>query len=102
MCKPILGQDRPKLSQTLIEYLLFKNGFNHLSLQDNFPHRHRIILRINQIHEIERVVITTYYTHIRYIKNTYEHEVNFIKIESTNSRSEAGGEKTWEKFVSIN
>ena len=43
------------LIPTLIEKSYNKNGFNHLSLQHNLSNRHRIVLRINYVHEIQTV-----------------------------------------------
>jgi hypothetical protein len=41
------------LNPSLCVKLFVLNGFNHLSLQHNLPHRHGIVLRINQMHEIQ-------------------------------------------------
>jgi len=35
------------LIPTLVEESHIKNGFNHLSLQHNLPHRNRIVLWVN-------------------------------------------------------
>ena len=43
------------LNPSLCVKLFVLNGFNHLSLQHNLPHRHRIVLRINQMHKIQSV-----------------------------------------------
>ncbi len=43
------------INPSLCVKLFVLNGFNHLSLQHNLPHRHRIILRINQMHEIQAI-----------------------------------------------
>jgi hypothetical protein len=43
------------LIPTLFEESHIKNGFNHLSLQYNLSHRHRIILRIDEVNKIQSV-----------------------------------------------
>ena len=43
-----------ELIPTLFGLMSIQNGYNHL-LQYNLPNRHRIILRINQMHEIQTV-----------------------------------------------
>ena len=43
------------LIPTLVEESHIKNGFNHLLLQYNFTNRYCIVLRINQMNEIQTV-----------------------------------------------